>query len=194
MGLEIEEIGAGRLGEYARIPISFLVETTFEVEPVEGGLGGMSLREREVPQPWVKDYDACEDGGPEHWPEAFGIGSWGIFLAVEGGRALGGAAVAYDTPEVHILGGRRDLAALWDLRVEPDHRRRGVGTELFRRAAAWSQERGCTMLKIETQNVNVPACRFYAKQGGELREINRQAYAHHPKVAQEVMLVWYVRL
>ena len=99
--------------------------------------------------------------------------------------------MAWNTPGVDMLEGRRDLAVLWDIRVHRDHRCRGVGTQLFKRAAAWARERGCCFLKIETQNVNVPACRFYAAQGCELGAINRHAYAECP---DEVELVWYVDL
>ena len=49
-------------------------------------------------------------------------------------------------------------------------------------------------VKIETQNVNVPACRFYSKQGCHLGEYNRYAYVGRPEVAREVMLVWYLNI
>lgn len=53
---------------------------------------------------------------------------------------------------------------------------------------AWAAARGCRQLKIETQNVNVPACRFYARQGCVLGAINRFAYREFP---DEVQLLWY---
>jgi hypothetical protein len=43
------------------------------------------------------------------------------------------------------------------------------------------------MLKAETQNINVPACRLYAKHGFVLGVINRYAYAALP---DEVELIW----
>ena len=101
---------------------------------------------------------------------------------------MGGAVVAFDTPGLIMLEGRRDLAVLWDIRVDPDHQRRGVGTALFGAAETWSRTRGCRQLKIETQNVNVPACRFYLGQGCVLGGINRFAYREFP---EEVQLLWY---
>ena len=47
---------------------------------------------------------------------------------------------------------------------------------------------------IETQNINVNACRFYAKQGCKLGGINRYGYGDHPQVKHEVMLIWYLDL
>ena len=46
-------------------------------------------------------------------------------------------------------------------------------------------------MKVETQNVNVPACRFYARQGCVLGAINRFAY---PDLPDEVQLLWYKTL
>ena len=76
----------------------------------------------------------------------------------------------------------------------PDYRRSGIGTKLFTEAAKWSKGKDCRQLKIETQNVNVPACKFYARQGCHLGEINRYAYVDDPSVAPETMLIWYLDL
>ena len=43
-------------------------------------------------------------------------------------------------------------------------------------------------LKVETQNINVPACRFYEAQGCILRAIDRCAY---PQLPNEVRMLWY---
>jgi hypothetical protein len=43
-------------------------------------------------------------------------------------------------------------------------------------------------MTIETQNINVVACRFYARQGCALRTVNHMAYAEFPN---EVQLLWY---
>jgi GNAT superfamily N-acetyltransferase len=194
MMVEIQEVDREALGQYAQVSSAFDVESVLRVEPVDGGLGGLRLREEPVVPPYVKDYDAYEDGGPEAWPGQYGADGWGFFLAWEGGRCVGGAAVAYGTSGVHMLEGRDDLAVLWDIRVEPGARSRGIGSRLCQRAADWARSRGCTQLKVETQNVNVPACRFYAAQGCELGGIHRYGYAGIPHVAHETMLLGYLDL
>jgi len=97
-----------------------------------------------------------------------------------------------------MLEGWDDLAVLWDIRVSPAYRRRGIGRALFAEAVRWSRKQGMTTLKIETQNNNVPACKFYAGQGATLGSINRFAYRDalwsHPGVRDEVMLLWYLQL
>ena len=50
------------------------------------------------------------------------------------------------------------------------------------------------MMKIETQNVNVGACRFYERMGCVLERVDRLAYSGCPEVAGEVMLVWHLGL
>jgi len=44
------------------------------------------------------------------------------------------------------------------------------------------------LLKVETQNANVGACRFYARHGFVLRAANRFAY---PLFPAEIQLLWY---
>ncbi|HUT19864.1 MAG TPA: GNAT family N-acetyltransferase [Anaerolineae bacterium] len=196
MEIDIRQAGVDELPRYARVPIRFWVHSVLHVEVVDGGLGGLRLVEEIVAPPYLKDYDAQSGGeeGPTHWSAQFDVCRWGFFLAEEGERPVGAAAVAFGSPGVHMLEDRPDLAVLWDIRVHPSRRGRAVGTQLFRIAAAWAGEQGARQLKVETQNVNVPACRFYAAQGCRLGAIHRYGYAGCPEVAHEAMLLWYLDL
>lgn len=190
----IRQIGADELDRYARIPIAFEVRSILRVEPVEGEFGGMRLVEEEVDPPYIKEYDLPGEDSPLNWAERFDLTNWGFLLAEGQEEVLGGAAIAYATPGVTMLEGRQDLTVLWDIRVQPEARREGIGRLLFRSAVDWARQRGCRQMKIETQNVNVPACRFYAAQGCELGAIHRYAYSGHPQVGHETMLLWYLDL
>jgi GNAT superfamily N-acetyltransferase len=196
MQIEIREVGADQLAAYASIPIFFTVKSVLRVEAVNHGLGGLKLVEEKVDTPYLKDFDSAGEGDtrPERWPKRFDVSNWAFFLAYKAKILVGGAAVAFDTPGVNMLEGRNDMAVLWDLRVHPDIRGRGVATALFEHAAEWVRDKGCSQLKIETSNVDVPACRFYAKQGCSLGAIHRFAYANRPDVAHETMLLWYLQL
>ena len=99
------------------------------------------------------------------WDQQFDVSKWGLIVARSGGVTVGGAVVAWQTGGVHMLEGRDDLAALWDIRVHPGHQRVGIGRRLFAAAEEWARTRRCEILKVETQDVNVRACRFYAGQG-----------------------------
>jgi GNAT superfamily N-acetyltransferase len=136
----------------------------------------------------VKEYDEIESERPTAWPGKWDLTNWVILAAWAEGRRAGGCAVAHDTPGLDMLMGRKDMAVLMDIRVEPAFRGKGIGTALLERAESWARQRGCKLLKIETQNNNVGACRFYARMGCELGAIMRHAYTDYP---DEVELVWY---
>jgi GNAT superfamily N-acetyltransferase len=176
------------LTEYARIPIAFTVDRVLDVRPCTDDPGGFVLSERRLDVPYVKDYDAIAGEGPLQWTRRFDLSNWAFFTARVAGRPLGGAAVAFNTPGLTMLEGRPDLAVLWDIRVSPDARGQGVGSALFETVEAWAQSRGCRQLKIETQNINVRACRFYARHGCQLRAIY---YAAYPELPEEIQLLWY---
>jgi len=190
MDLVVKRAGIQTLREYGKIPIAFEVRSVLWPHLIRAGAGGIELREEDLPEPYIKDYDAFEGGRPDTWPAQFNLDNWAVFVVLAKTGYLAGAVVAFDTPGLAMLEGRRDLAALWDIRVHPEVRRGGFGTQLFNQAVEWASGRGCRRLKAETQNTNTPACRFYAKQGCELGAIDRFAYADKPEVAHETMLLW----
>lgn len=193
MEIAVLPVNAETLVGYSTIPIRFEVVTRLGIELLDDGLGGIVFHEEKVEPPYIKDYDRLKEEGPTRWPKRFNTGNWALFLARQDGIAVGGATVAFRTPQLNMLGGREDLLLLWDMRVRPERRRCGIGTALFAEAVRWSKERGAKQLRVETQNVNVPACRFYVRQGCKLAQIDRFHYTD-PQVAQEVMLVWYLDL
>src|SRR5688500_2545743 len=150
---------------YADVPIAYDGRAVLDVVPVGRGLGGLRLVERALDVPWVKDYDAEPGNHPSAWPRRFDVRGWRVLGAWRGGERVGGAIVVHDEPALDVLGGRRDTAALWDLRVAPSARGAGVGSALLDAALAWARGRAAARLVVETQNVNVPACRFYARCG-----------------------------
>ena len=188
---DIVEDSASALPEYGAISIAFEVTRVFEIgESEAGGEGGSRfvLTERALSNPYVKDYDTVAGDAPGAWPKRFDLSRWRFFLARAEGRTVGAAAVAFDTPAVEMLEGRRDLAQLWDIRVAPEARGHGVGAALFRAAERWALAAGCRELKVETQNVNVPACRFYERQGCRLKTVRRGAY---PDLPHEIQMLWH---
>ncbi len=190
MEIETIEESAEALPEYARIPIAFTVRSRYRVEPISGGLGGLTLVEEAV-VPYLKDYDAIPGEGPRHWQALWDLSNWGIMSAFDGPERVGGTVVAWNTAGFGDMEKRVDVATLLDLRVVPEHRGCGIGRMLFDRAIDWARGRECRRLKIETQNINVPACRFYARQGCVLGAINPCAYG--PDL-DEVQLLWFLNL
>jgi GNAT superfamily N-acetyltransferase len=167
------------------VPISFSAETIYDVTSTASG--EIALTERRLNAPIAKDYDSTSEG-PTAWPTSFDISNWAFFAAYADGQRAGGAVVAFRTPDVDMLEGRRDLAVLWDLRVAPEYRGGGIGAALIDAAEKWAAANGATALKVETQNINVSACRRYERSGFVLRRANFGAYPDYP---HEVQLLWY---
>lgn len=191
MSIDISVENTHVLSEYGVVPSAFNVESRYRVEVVDRGLGGWVLMEEEVEPPYMKNYDQVKGEGPTRWPRKWNISNWAVMSAFDETVRIGGAVVAWNTPGLNMLEGRDDLACLWDIRVHPHRRKQRVGSLLFQHSTEWARSMGCHQLKIETQNINVPACKFYASQGCELRAIHPGAY---PELPDEIQLLWYFDL
>jgi len=186
MTIDVAEEPMTALAEYALLPIAFPVDQVLDV--TARAEGGFVLSARRLAVPYVKDYDAVDGEGPLHWSRRFDVSNWTLFTARVAGSRVGGATVAFNTPELTMLEGRRDLSVLWDIRVVPNARGKGIGSALFEKVEAWARAHRCRQLKVETQNINVPACGFYARHGCELRAVHHAAY---PELPEEIRLLWY---
>jgi len=177
---------------HGRISPAFEVHRVFDVGPSPVGAARLHLTERTLEASYWKDYDAEPGNRPIDWARRFDLSGWMIFAAWnEAGGRVGGAVAVHGSPEVDLLEGRDDLACLWDLRVDQSFRGAGYGTALFHAVEEWAHARGCAELTVETQTINVPACRFYARRGCELRRADPRAY---PNLPHETQLLWIKRL
>lgn len=132
--IRVEEAGIEDLVAHASIPIAFWVDRILEPDPLGGPL---DFVEHPHPNPWLKDYDSEEGANPALWPSHFDTSGWRIISAWAGASRVGGVVLFADVPEVDMLEGRSDLALIWDLRVTPPFRGRGVGRRLVSSAVAW---------------------------------------------------------
>lgn len=187
MRIDVIEQPAIDLDEYANVPIAFEVKTVLDVAEGEHP-GTFILTERRPDFAFTKDYDAIPGNSPRLWTKHFDVSSWGLLSARVEEEHVGGAVIALKVPGVEMFAGRDDFAVLWDIRVAAKFRGHGIGAALFHAAEEWARIRDCRALVVETQNTNVPACRFYAHQGCELTAVNRDAY---PELPDEIQLVWY---
>jgi len=175
VSIEVREEPISELGEVGRIPIAFDVRSIYEVS---GDPRVWRFIERALDRPYVKDYDAIPGESPADWPNRFDVSGWSLLVARAGGERVGSIVLSFDVP---------GIAEIRDIRVSPAHRRRGIGTALFAAAEQLARTRGCSALEVETQNVNVAACDFYARNGFTLGKVEPFAYAELPS---EVRLTW----
>ena len=149
MVINITEQPMAALEDYGRVPIAFEVARVLDVVVRHDRLDGYVLSERRLEVPYIKDYDAIEGEGPSTWATRFDLSTWGLMTAHVEGQRVGGAVIAFNTPDVTMLEGRRDLSALWDIRVSSATCGQGVGSALFRAVETWCSARGCRRLGRE---------------------------------------------
>ncbi len=174
--------GPEMLGEVLTIPSRFVVCERLVPET----LGS-------VPEAlaWIKDYDLFEADRPDRLPLRYDVGCWGVLLARSGDLLVGAMVLAWRTPGFEPLDSRDDLVWVVDLRVLPNFQGGGIGTMLWGAAERWAEERGAAEIRVETQDVNVPACRFYQSVGCDLLFADADAYG--PDL-DEARLIWGKRL
>lgn len=186
MHIEIRREDGRSLAEYASVPIAFEVRAAVDVTMLR--IGAADLTYRSITPPRVKDYDAYSSNGPLCWSSRFAVDSWIILAAYnEQGERVGGLVVISEPAAIAEVGGRLSYAVLWDIRVIPSLRGRGVGGALLTAAEEMMRATGCRGLDAETQDINVAACGFYAARGFTLTAIVPAAYADAPS---ETKLVW----
>jgi ribosomal protein S18 acetylase RimI-like enzyme len=188
--IKMLHVNRGTLAEYSTIPSYVEVHSILNIRVLKGA-GGITFCEKKYKQPYLKNYD--EYGEPFSWLN-FDVSNWVMFVIRDGERPVGGITLVSKTPEIRMLNYRDDLVDIWDIRVHPDFKRQGFGTKLFKKAMEWSRYEGYKQICVETQNINVPACRFYLKQGCRLGAINIYAYYANPKLEREVQLIWFLDL
>ncbi|MEQ9568501.1 MAG: GNAT family N-acetyltransferase, partial [Pseudomonadales bacterium] len=145
--LRVIEKPIAQVSTLSNISIAFTVKSIFDVAKSSGDQN-FSLIEKTVHKPYIKDYDTAENEGPNRWARHFDLANWGLLIVEANDALIGGTVIAYNTPGVEMLEGRTDLAMLWDIRLHPDVRGRGVGTALFKSAELWSLKNGCREIKV----------------------------------------------
>ena len=126
--------------------------------------------------------------------KVFDISNWAFFMAFDNEIPIGAVTIASKTKDVDMLDDREDMSVLWDIRVDDRYKQQGVGTELFKKAVEWSKSNGMKQMKIECQNNNVPACKFYHKHGAVLGKVDEYAYYKDAEIKDEIQFIWYLDL
>jgi ribosomal protein S18 acetylase RimI-like enzyme len=185
MRIDVRRENHHSLGAYATIPIAFEVREVVDVSVLQPGTSHIATRP--LSAPYVKDYDAIPLNDPVSWTARHTADRWIILVAYVQKQSVGGAVLVTDPQDVTRLGGRAPSALLWDVRVHPDWRRRGIGRVLLDAADDAARAAGCAGIHVETQDINVAACRLYAASGYTLQDIIPNAYAD---ANGETKLMW----
>lgn len=180
--LELHDEPIADLRGHADIPGEFEAHSRYVVSE---GANGFELAECALGLPFRKNYDVVEN--PVDWSVALEAVRCIRISAFANADRVGGVIAAVATPGLVTWEARANVAILWDLRIAPAYRRQSVATSLLRAICVWAREAGCTELKVETQNTNPAACKFYMRHGFTLVRAQPGAYAKFP---EELQLVW----
>lgn len=105
-----------------------------------------------------------------------------IFFADADGKPAG---------QIKLVPWWNKFAYIEELTVDTEFRGKGVGRALMIRAIEWAKQHNFPGLTLETQDNNVPACRFYEKCGFVLGGFDLYAYKKLDN-ASEIALYWYL--
>ncbi|MGL5080605.1 MAG: GNAT family N-acetyltransferase [Microcoleaceae cyanobacterium] len=66
------------------------------------------------------------------------------------------------------------IAYIFLLYVDPQHRRRGIGSALMQQAEYWARQRGDRKISLQVFSQNQPALNLYQKQGYQVQSLTLQ--------------------
>lgn len=189
--IDVREVDRSFFPEYDKVSQNVDIRSEYRVSRIDGGLGGMIFEEVPV-TPRVKDLSVYERA--MEYEEMFDISTWRFYMAFDGELPVGAMTVAGTTEGLYMLAGRKDACVLWDIRVADEYKHTGIGQRLLDMGIQNARADGYKLMIIECQNDNVPACRFYKKQGAQLSRVDMHAYSSEPGLEDEVQFIWYLDL
>jgi ribosomal protein S18 acetylase RimI-like enzyme len=130
----------------------------------------------------VEPYEKILSVDPEDYTTFIDNPQKVIFFADVDGKPAG---------QIKLIPWWNKFAYVEELTVNTEFRGQGVGRALMNRAIQWAREQGFPGLTLETQDNNVPACKFYEKCGFILGGFDLYAYKHLDNPS-EIALYWYL--
>src|SRR5262245_24726660 len=128
--LAIVEESPLHLTDYASVPIGFSVESIFDANALTALQQGEPASPTKLTTTYWEVSDSSRGNRPTEWSRYFEFRLWSVFAAFDGSDRVGGAILVEDM-SLPILQACSDCALLWDLRVAPEMRGRGIGSALL---------------------------------------------------------------
>lgn len=94
--------------------------------------------------------------------------------------------------QIRLRSNWNGYALVEDIRVQKDSRHQGIGSRLLQAAVEWAKRNHFAGLVLETQDVNLSACRFYAKHRFVIGSVDTMLYSNF-STAGEVAILWYYK-
>jgi ribosomal protein S18 acetylase RimI-like enzyme len=88
----------------------------------------------------------------------------------------------------------RGVLKVFNLLVDEQYRRQGIGTNLMQKALDFAIDSKCRAISVEAQATNWPALSFYTKMGFEICGVDDHLYTNRDLERKEVALFLYREL
>ena len=175
MPISIEEISAHNRHDLHRCDNTFTVDAKLVLR-VEDDVPHLTVVS--VP-PYTKQYPRGDTGAQNDLAQL----DKGIYFAYVDGKLAG---------QIVLFKNWNGYAYLDDIAVDRAFRRQGIGRALIDQAVAWAKARRLPGIMLETQNINVAACRLYERCGFVLVGYDRFLYRGLDPASEEIALYWYL--
>ena len=83
-------------------------------------------------------------------------------------------------------------AYIEDIAVAKNNRGKGIGAQLIKKAVEWARQKNLCGLMLETQDINLAACRFYHKLGFKIGAVDTMLYANFDNCDAKAVF-WYMK-
>jgi ribosomal protein S18 acetylase RimI-like enzyme len=175
MNITLREIDEDTLHDVNQCDAAFTVESKLVLHAENGVIRYSVVRV----EPYRKQYVLEE----KDYPSYISNPDKNVYFAYADGHLAG---------QITITKHWNAYAWIDDFAVDVEFRRHGIGRALMQKAVDWAKGRHLPGIMLETQDVNVPACRFYEKFGFTLRGFDTHLYKGLNPSTNEIALYWYL--
>ncbi|WP_127499192.1 GNAT family N-acetyltransferase [Paenibacillus glycanilyticus] len=132
--------------------------------------------EESFSEPYLKKYenDDIDESYMEHAEKA-------VFFYYADDKCIG---------RIKLRSNWNGFALVVDIGVSASSRQQGIGTRLLEKAVEWARQNHQIGLMLETQDVNLSACRFYARNHFIIGGVDTMLYSKF-STAREKAIFWY---
>jgi streptothricin acetyltransferase len=175
MKISIHEIDKNNLQDVNKCDGTFIVDSKLVLQ-AENGIISYSVTSVE---PYQKRYIFEE----KDYPSYIANPNKTIYFAYMDGQLAG---------QIDVSKHWNTYAWIGDFFVDVGFRRHGVGHVMMQKAVDWAKVRNLPGIMLETQDVNVQACRFYENFGFRLYGFDTYLYKGWNPSTNEIALYWYL--
>ncbi len=106
-----------------------------------------------------------------------------IFYALSDGEVIG---------QIVIRNNWNKFCFIDDIAVCKSARHKGIASSLIKEAQNWAVKNDLKGLMLETQDINLAACKLYSRNGFEIGSVDTMLY-HNLETKGEMAIIWYKR-